>query len=65
MNWTDMIPKTRRTRRVAASLPSSTSGTNINAGWQKFNDYYMRLDDNLVFVAAVVLQQRMNRRYGI
>lgn len=37
--------------------------TNINAGWQKLNDYYKRLDDNVVYVAAVVLHPRMKWRY--
>lgn len=37
--------------------------TNINAGWQKLNEYYKRLDDNVVYVAAVVLHPRMKWRY--
>ena len=37
--------------------------TNINAAWQKLNDYYERLDDNVVYVAAVVLHPRMKWRY--
>jgi hypothetical protein len=37
--------------------------TNINAGWQKLNDYYKRLDDNVVYVPAVVLHPRMKWRY--
>lgn len=36
---------------------------NINAGWQKLNDYYKRLDDIVVYVAAVVLHPRMKWRY--
>jgi hypothetical protein len=28
---------------------------NLNAGWQKLEGYYKRLDDNGVYVAAVVL----------
>ena len=37
--------------------------TNINAGWQKLDEYYKRLDDNVVYVAAVVLHPRMKWRY--
>lgn len=37
--------------------------TNINAGWQKLNEYYKRLDDTIIYVAAVVLHPRMKWRY--
>jgi hypothetical protein len=36
---------------------------NINAGWQKLDEYYKRLDDNVVYVAAVVLHPQMKWRY--
>lgn len=35
---------------------------NVNAGWQKLDEYYKRLDDNVVYVAAVVLHPRMKWR---
>jgi len=36
--------------------------TNINAGWQKLELYYYKLDDSPVYVAAVVLHPRMKWR---
>jgi hypothetical protein len=36
--------------------------TNVNLGWQKLDQYYTRLDDTLVYVAAVVLHPRMEWR---
>jgi hypothetical protein len=36
---------------------------NINSGWQKLNEYCKRLDDNVVYVAAVVLHPRIKWRY--
>jgi hypothetical protein len=36
---------------------------NVNAGWQKLDEYYKRLDDNVVYVAAVVLHPQMKWRY--
>lgn len=29
--------------------------TNVNLGWQKLDEYYARLDQSLIFCAAVVL----------
>jgi len=37
--------------------------TNVNAGWRKLNDYYLRLDDNIIYVAAVALHPRLKWRY--
>ena len=37
--------------------------TNINLGWQKLNDYFSKLDDTPVYVAAVVLHPRMKWRW--
>lgn len=37
--------------------------TNINAGWQKLNDYYMKRDDTPVYIWAVVLHPRMKWRW--
>lgn len=34
----------------------------VNAGWQKVDEYYERLDDSAVYVAAVVLHPRMKWR---
>jgi hypothetical protein len=36
---------------------------NINSGWQKLNEYCKRIDDNVVYVAAVVLHPRIKWRY--
>lgn len=37
--------------------------TNINLGWQKLNDYYDKLGDTSIYVAAVVLHPRMKWRW--
>lgn len=37
--------------------------TNINAGWQKLEHYYRKLDDSPVYVAATVLHPRMKWRW--
>lgn len=37
--------------------------TSINLGWQKLNEYYNKLDETPVYVAAVVLHPRMKWRY--
>ena len=36
---------------------------NINLGWQKLNEYYDRMDDTPVYVAAIVLHPRMKWRW--
>jgi len=35
----------------------------VNAGWRKLEEHYKRLDDNMMYVAAVVLHPRMKWRY--
>jgi hypothetical protein len=37
--------------------------TNINLGWQKLEQYYRKLDDTPVYVAAVILHPRMKYRF--
>jgi len=37
--------------------------TNIRAGWQKLEDYYTKLDDAPVYVAAIVLHPYMKWRW--
>lgn len=37
--------------------------TNINLAWQKLNEYYYKLDDTSIYVAAVVLHPRMKWRW--
>jgi hypothetical protein len=55
--------------KVVADLPEHFTtaehhlSTNIRLGWQKLNEYYTRLDDNSIYVAAVVLHPRMKWSY--
>jgi len=37
--------------------------TNIRAGWQKLENYYSKLDDSPVYVAAIVLRPHMKWRW--
>ena len=57
---------------IAETIPSVDSSiltsqhhfaTSINLGWQKLNEYYDKLDETPVYVAAVVLHPRMEWRY--
>ena len=58
-------PITETCRDVDGSLLTSQHHftTSINLGWQKLNDYYSKLDETPVYVAAVVLHPRMKWRY--
>lgn len=42
---------------------ASHFSTNINLGWQKLNEYYARMEDTPVYVAAIVLHPRMKWRW--
>ncbi|KAK4903890.1 hypothetical protein LTR49_026560 [Elasticomyces elasticus] len=37
--------------------------TNINAGWQKLNAYYEKLDDSPIYSTSIVLHPRMKWRW--
>jgi hypothetical protein len=37
--------------------------TNVNLGWQKLEEYYNKLDDTTIYIAAVILHPRMKFRW--